>query len=1407
MQRPMPSFVRWGSPVLAVWAAGLISACDGASPDVDATGADPRPDIGSDVPETPGDTAAGDLPGDVPADPGSGDAPDDVATPWDPIDLHHAGVTVRSDEGRVILGSGGVRVVADRATGRFRVERARSPGDDASWFVVVDSAESRVRFKECPADAAAWDAPACDEVETTTGASGTRTVEAVVFADVLGEGVSLAVRHVPDGVGPVLVTTFHLRGGTGFVTADVIAAWPAPASGKPASRRRLLDLSVLAADASSGGALFLGPDPATHRLLDNGHDIFFDYESLVEPVGNGASILFPPGAAANWVAAVADPPSGASLVAGFLANRKGAGVVVVDWVPAFAPSVDDAYGEPRGGMTRFEGRCHYLEGRGAARLDDEALAAAGLEGGVGLRSEPFYLEPFPTTGQEGLEAFARRYAARIGKRVWTDVPASWNSWGGGGGSGGYGTNIDETRILENLDLAAEQFLPHGMKWFMIDDGWEVVEGDWEPRKDRFPDHEVDGVAMDGMAWMAAQIRDRGMIPGIWIAPFTVHPDSETAKAHPSWLADLTPLGHIFVPADMRPLDLSNPEVKTWLADVFRKLTHEWGYRWIKQDFAYYAMFTTNLWDPDVTPTEAYVDTLAMLREVIGPDVFYLLVSAVGLTFDSADGNRITLDNEPWWGDPVKSGDQGFKVTVATVAHRYWMSHGLWVNHPDLLFFRDPFGLSMNEARCFASLVALTGGIVKLGESFVAMDAHPGWREVVIRMLPVHPGTARPLDLFEREYPERWLLEASREDRAWNVLGLFHWGRNRDIGGAWDFPEPDDEQSRTFDMDLWALDVGDGGDVLALDAWDGTWEWIADGRIAVELAPRTERILVLHPRPDRPAVAGTSLHLLGGAVEVSGEAWDGAAGRLRADLATVAGQATTVWVMDGDRTPVSARAVGWDGVEPLDLAWEARDGMVVVSFSARDDRTRVEVGFAESSPRDVPACPEWAGEPGSLTAKAAALDTRVAGKLLDDGLIRTVREDDEGNVVAREHLPSSGLWTAIYLASQAYRWAATRDPEALENARVAVEGLHHLTAVTGVPGLYGRAYQRPGFAYTYDAAGRSHWVASTAPGYEGWYFNDDVSKDTMDGILFGYATALDLLEDPDIRARVTADVLAFARHLVVNGLQIIDHTGVVTEHGRLFYSALDDAAGFNAILALSWLRTAVDAFEALPVAERTAWDGPDLRHFYDACLLRLEDPSGCPEIDIADMGSYLDVAATMLNLYVGSCKTSYDNIDMVFQAIHPLLRRERRPEVRQRLLDLLHVGIWEPDRPVAPPLHRSTHSLYTFLYGELTWPDAAPTFEAAWDDAVCTLHRMPLDRRDPGAEETGTEAVCTNRMGRGNAADVIPLELRDYDNYLWRLDPYEIPTPRAPIAGQVHSPEDFLLAYWVGRQAGFLTADQ
>lgn len=454
--------------------------------------------------------------------------------------------------------------------------------------------------------------------------------------------------------------------------------------------------------------------------------------------------------------------------------------------------------------------------------------------------------------------------------------------------------------------------------------------------------------------------------------------------------------------------------------------------------------------------------------------------------------------------------------------------------------------------------------------------------------------------------------------------------------------------------------------------------------------------------------------------------------------------------------------------------------------------------AAIAPWPWPRCAERSAGPGSLLAKAQALDALVVAQHLGDRLLRTVILDDSGEVSGMIHVPSTGLWTAIYLASQSFRFAVTGEAAARANAAVAIAGLHDLTAVTGVPGLYGRAYQRAEGAYATDAAGTPTWVASSAPGYEGWWYNATVSKDTMDGIVFGYAVALEHLDDAGLIDTISADLGAFVRPLVANGLQILDYDGVVSEHGRLYYSALDDFPGFNALLALSWVKVGADAT-----------GDPALAHFFDDCMLRLGDRTDCPTLDSVDFGSYLEAVEDTLNLYLPDCQTNYDNIDMVFHAVYPLMRREQRPELRQRLRALLDRGIWEPTEPgVAPPVHAAGHALYTFMYGGLAEPSVEDAvFRAAAHDALCTLQELPVDRRDRTVA-AGTQAIaCHNRHGHPNAAAVIPLAERYYDNYVWRLDPYEIPTHHDAQPGLVHSPEDFLLAYWMGRYHGYISPDE
>ena len=97
---------------------------------------------------------------------------------------------------------------------------------------------------------------------------------------------------------------------------------------------------------------------------------------------------------------------------------------------------------------------------------------------------------------------------------------------------------------------------------------------------------------------------------------------------------------------------------------------------------------------------------------------------------------------------------------------------------------------------------------------------------------------------------------------------------------------------------------------------------------------------------------------------------------------------------------------------------------------------------------------------------------------------------------------------------------------------------------------------------------------------------------------------------------------------------------------------------------------------------------------------------------------------------------------------------------------------------------------------------------AVDNAVCIMKRFPDEKYQHYIPKGEQEAVCISRLDRGRSAEPIPLEEYYFDNYLWRLDFYEIePADRAEDKRMVYSPEDYLLAYWMGRYHGIISENQ
>jgi Melibiase len=638
----------------------------------------------------------------------------------------------------------------------------------------------------------------------------------------------------------------------------------------------LLRLTPLVSRAPEGG-LFVGERLARERILDNGSDLAADVDvklhypderrnavvGAILPIESRGDVV------SNWNEAIVDLDSGRSFIAGALGVEHA--------FPTFGSEVAEESPARAGSREGF-----------AAFFADQQLAFDGkpLAPGESLESEPVYVDPLAPDAFTGLEHYADAVAAWQDFTVWTRrdggrrVPNGWNSWSGSGSTGGLGTNIDENILSENLDVMAREFEPFGIDYFQIDDGYQSADGDWSARPDRFP---------SGMPALSQKIRDRGLLPGIWISAFSVALDSQLAAEHPDYLSqkeDRVLPGLLDPGANATTLDLSNDAAIDWLAQTMTRYRDEWGMRWIKLDFAYLAMPTRPRKNPRLTSIEAYKRGIRELRQVLGDDVFYLGIALMGVNYGVVDAMRVTLDTGPRWEEKspfTLLGDGGnLKQSVKSGSRRYYLNDRVWITHDDLMFFRsdasDPSVTStLDEAKTFASFIGLSSSIVKFGEDLRTLS--PEQIDVWRKLLPIYPTGARPMDLFERMYPELYRLPIdgtlAGADAHWLVVGLLDWGRNWDFsadGAPLEMPDA----GRSYDLDLAAWGLDPEKTYLAREFWSGDVLPDVRGHLHYDVPAHGHAVIALREETGHPQFLGENRHFTQGGTDLALERWDPAA---------------------------------------------------------------------------------------------------------------------------------------------------------------------------------------------------------------------------------------------------------------------------------------------------------------------------------------------------------------------------------------------------------------------------------------------------------------------------------------------------------------------------------------------------
>jgi alpha-galactosidase len=464
----------------------------------------------------------------------------------------------------------------------------------------------------------------------------------------------------------------------------------------------------------------------------------------------------------------------------------------------------------------------------------------------------------------------------------------------------YTGDLSAQDIRRNLDAmnALRPRLP--LEIVQIDDGFEAQVGDWFHFGPSFP---------DGVAPLASEIHAAGLIPGLWLAPFIVHPRSRLAAEHPDWLlrgrynrpANAGYLWNSFTMA----LDLTHSGAIDYAAEVVHTAVHRWGFPYLKLDFLYAAALPGRRRDPTRTRAQALRAGLEALRAAAGEGTMLLgcgcpLGPAIGLV----EAMRIGADTARRW-NPAFSGIETYikaepnlpsarnaihNALTRAPLHRRW-----WVNDPDCLLLRPQTRLTLAEVQAAATAISLTGGSLLLSDDLAALP--PDRLRIAEVLLPVIDERPRILDWLDAETPRRLRLDLHNASGAWHLLALFNW----------------EDQARDLMVKLEEFDLDPQAGYYAREFWSSELHSVSAGSLPVRQVP-AHGVALLAVRPvqeGQPQYLGGDLQISQG-LEVAG--WQPAPAGLCLSLRRP-GEARGHFDLSLPRPP--KRAV-WEG---LPVEWE------------------------------------------------------------------------------------------------------------------------------------------------------------------------------------------------------------------------------------------------------------------------------------------------------------------------------------------------------------------------------------------------------------------------------------------------------------------------------------------------------
>lgn len=453
-----------------------------------------------------------------------------------------------------------------------------------------------------------------------------------------------------------------------------------------------------------------------------------------------------------------------------------------------------------------------------------------------------------------LDAVASQNRLKDSQSMDATVPVGWSSWYH------FYHKVSAEDVRSNLETAASLRPELPLHLIQIDDGFESGLDDWFTFKSTFP---------AGVASLAEEIRSTGFTPGLWLAPFIIHPRSQVARDHPDWLLR----GRFNRPVNAgfglwnsfsTALDLTQPDALDYTRQVIQTAVHTWGFPYLKLDFLYAAALPGRHHDPTRTRAQILRLGLKTLREAAGDETTLLGCGCpLGPAIGMMDVMRIGADVSDRW-LPAYQGQEFFfkaepdypsarnaiqNTLTRAPFHRRW-----WVNDPDALLLRPETFLTRAEMQTLATMIVISGGSLLLSDHLP--DLPPERLRIARTLLPVIGQRPRVMDWFDSTSPRQVRLDLENDTGSWHLLALLNW----------------EDALQDLNLRLTDFDLSPDHVYLAREFWSSkTYTLQRDELILKNVEAHGTALLALRPiQPELPAYSGSDLHISQG-LEVS--SWD------------------------------------------------------------------------------------------------------------------------------------------------------------------------------------------------------------------------------------------------------------------------------------------------------------------------------------------------------------------------------------------------------------------------------------------------------------------------------------------------------------------------------------------------------